>query len=246
MVINYTASNYENEGKYQSTFGEFKLQSGTAVTIGSPIKISSQGLESNKYWVEPYTDTDGLEVCLGVAVENRVASGTIPAGYDTPAGMDWTTRDIAFATQGGPMQMRYISGTRVTNLQDIVAPHPSGFQMWQPGMNVLGTVLQHGVPTGSDAMVWLGPRGTENNWVTETFTGVADQVYYDLDHIPISVESVTTTSGTVIFGYKPIRVEDPTAGHVRISGTTLSGLTFLAGDQPATDADIYVRYSYRG
>lgn len=169
-MSSYEARGFEVEGPYISSRGDFKLSSSGEARIGWPMQIVGQNTGDLKVIVKPYSDTTGITVCVGVALENRYPSGYAPVAYDDYAGMGWRRRDIRLLLWGGPVEMIFMSGiaSQVIKPQDLVAPYPSGFKIFSTGekkfvdasgyVSVLGRAMEYGAVTGEKVKVFVDPH----------------------------------------------------------------------------------------
>jgi hypothetical protein len=144
---------YMPEQPFIMSRGEFKLVTGSSVFIGQPLynsrKIDTS--DANKRWAEPYADTNGISGILGFA-KHAVYSTSYT--YNYLPGLTDMRRDIAYYVEG-TIQLPYCGTTNPLLPGSPVAPHPSGFQEWKPGMFCMGTLLTHAW-TGSATDFVLG------------------------------------------------------------------------------------------
>lgn len=159
----YAATFDQEEAPYIPTHGEFKLDSGYSIRVYSPVKLGTQDTdeESNKYWVLPYDDFDGKVKTIGIVMENRFKTGYIDYDiYSIAEGIGGYAPDIKLALHGGPIPMLNF-GASGSEINEWVAPHPSGFQDWVSGMSIIGKVMEQGAPTGEQCLIYVDIKSSD-------------------------------------------------------------------------------------
>jgi len=133
------------EGPKIVSKGWYKLVSGSAIHIGQPVALNdspgganySDSADGNKVWVKPYDDATMAEDAVGIALYEKVASGT----NSEYAGLGELRRDIALLLFG-PMEMEFVGTAADIAPGTRISAAPGGFDVWASGQNLLGYTLE--------------------------------------------------------------------------------------------------------
>lgn len=236
----YAATYDMEEAPYVPSRGEYKLDSGYSIRQYVPVYLGTQDTDepSNKYWVLPYDDYDGITGAVGVVMENRFKTGYVDYDiYNIAAGVGGYAPDIRLAIHGGPVPMLNYCATPTTGNQ-IVAPHPSGFTDWEVGKAKLGKVMEQAAPTGEQCYIWLDLEEAEKAPLIESVTTpvtTGDNPIFNLANTPTHIYSVfDVTNQTALYTGDPTSVTKTYS----LSG---SGLTVKDGD---SITGLVVTYKY--
>jgi len=149
----------EPETPYLISRGRYRAATGVEILPLLPLeKMPGLDRDSNnnyQYLVRNVTATGNVTGCVGVSLQykaNTTSTGTLT----TPAGKGAYRREIR-VLQFGPIDMLFSTGQlRQTGyLGDWVAPHPSGFMLWNTGLQKMGYLLDDYVVKGEFAKVFI-------------------------------------------------------------------------------------------
>ena len=203
---------FKLEPWFDMSAGDYVLTG--AVVFGHPLGFYPSGLAiqdanaNNKITLCAYQDYNGVYACPGVAYESRYA-------YQT-----YTTQDIYAETGGfrreigvlheGYLKMVYVTGAGTLQYGDPIAPHPSGFQDWAPGMFLLGKVAAE-VPPGTGQLVRIKLNPQNESLLGSILGGLDTYLDAHLEEVVDIFTEALAASGILIAPYVKTYLQSATA-----------------------------------
>jgi len=233
----------ESEPPFTFTYGSYVMQSGQWALIGRPVKASTEKESgTNKMVVVNYTDLSGIEQALGLPYKTKAASGTVD---NDRMGLGHFRRDIRLYLEA-IHDLYYVQGTNPLPAQAKIAPHPSGFQEWKPGMAEYGFSLEHAIYTGTYGKVHMKAIDTSKCLKTYTETATFTSQVASLTYAPFDIifaYGSGSASGAKAYNVIPSGYAQ-NVGEVSVDFSGVTGEFALRVSATDGAGTMYTRYTY--